>query len=216
MEQIHVGVPQFNEKILKSVERTLKRFEAHQPFERSSWEMVDDYNLYHRELSSISTMVAELTSLNLLFPFADPPPSTPSLSPSQTTSPTCTRAATSLMISTPRTTTSGVPCITPTPPQSCLLTSPLLSAPAPTTKPSARCPSLAVSSSGEFNVLSDVQKHPADSPTSHSVHPILRRLEEFADLPLVPALLATIHEQSSEDLMKYKLAPVCGSACLGV
>lgn len=56
MEQIHVGVPQFNEKILKSVERTLKRFEAHQPFERSSWEMVDDYNLYHRKLSSSLTV----------------------------------------------------------------------------------------------------------------------------------------------------------------
>ena len=45
---VHVDVPQFNEKMLKSVERTLKRFEPHQPFERSSWEMVDDYNLYHR------------------------------------------------------------------------------------------------------------------------------------------------------------------------
>jgi hypothetical protein len=48
-------------------------------------------------------------------------------------------------------------------------------------------------------------------PLDRSVHPILRRLEEFADLPLVPALLTTIHEQSSEDLMKYKLAPVCMS-----
>lgn len=42
-----------------------------------------------------------------------------------------------------------------------------------------------------------------------AVHPILRRLEEFADLPLIPALLATVHEKSSEDLMKYKLAPMC-------
>lgn len=48
---VHTEVPQFNEKMLKSVERTLKRFEPHQPFERSSWEMVDDYNLYHRTKS---------------------------------------------------------------------------------------------------------------------------------------------------------------------
>lgn len=46
---IHVGVPQFNEKMLLSVERTLERFQPNQPFERSSWEMVDDYNMYHRE-----------------------------------------------------------------------------------------------------------------------------------------------------------------------
>lgn len=42
----------------------------------------------------------------------------------------------------------------------------------------------------------------------NSVHPILRRLETFADLPLVPALLATVHEKAPADLMKYKLAPV--------
>lgn len=48
MYQIHLHVPHFNDKILVSVERTLKRFEAHQPFERSSWEMVDDYNLHRR------------------------------------------------------------------------------------------------------------------------------------------------------------------------
>lgn len=49
MEEIHADVPRFNELLLKSVERTLSRFEPHQPFERSSWEIVDDYNLYHRE-----------------------------------------------------------------------------------------------------------------------------------------------------------------------
>lgn len=36
-----------------SVERTLKRFRPHEPFERSSWEMVDDYNLYHRRHISL-------------------------------------------------------------------------------------------------------------------------------------------------------------------
>lgn len=35
--EAHKPVPYFNEKLLKSVERTLKRFEPHQPFERTSW-----------------------------------------------------------------------------------------------------------------------------------------------------------------------------------
>jgi len=37
LKQTHEPVPYFNEKLLKSVERTLKRFEPHQPFERTSW-----------------------------------------------------------------------------------------------------------------------------------------------------------------------------------
>jgi hypothetical protein len=48
MFDVHVPVPQFNEKILVSVERTLKRFRAHEPFERSSWEIVDDVFSHHR------------------------------------------------------------------------------------------------------------------------------------------------------------------------
>jgi hypothetical protein len=106
MEQIHVGVPQFNEKILKSVERTLKRFEAHQPFERSSWEMVDDYNLYHRAFSFILFDRNKLTSLDVLF-FAVSFPFLPSAFPSQTPSQICMRAVISLMTFTPKTTTSG-------------------------------------------------------------------------------------------------------------
>lgn len=37
LEQAHEPVPHFNEKLLKSVERTLKRFEPNEPFERTSW-----------------------------------------------------------------------------------------------------------------------------------------------------------------------------------
>ncbi|UZJ54110.1 hypothetical protein CBS101457_003430 [Exobasidium rhododendri] len=37
----HVPVPQFNEKILASVERTLTRLEPSKPIERTSWEIVD-------------------------------------------------------------------------------------------------------------------------------------------------------------------------------
>lgn len=31
-----------------SVERTLKRFKPDEPFERTSWEIVDDRNLFYR------------------------------------------------------------------------------------------------------------------------------------------------------------------------
>lgn len=34
-----------------SVERTLKRFKEHEPFERTSWSMVDDRNLFLRAYS---------------------------------------------------------------------------------------------------------------------------------------------------------------------
>ncbi|ORY91691.1 hypothetical protein BCR35DRAFT_298965 [Leucosporidium creatinivorum] len=129
LEEVHLHVPQFNEKILKSVERTLKRFEAHQPFERSSWEMVDDYNLYHHNIADLHEgghLPDDLHPKDYYFRIDH-----------QT-----------------------------------------------------------------------FRKMPKSRGMIFGVHPILRRLEEFADLPLVPQLLATIHEQSSEDLMKYKLAPV--------
>lgn len=50
LEQAHAPVPYFNEKLLKSVERTLKRFGPNEPFERTSWEIVDDRNVFFREL----------------------------------------------------------------------------------------------------------------------------------------------------------------------
>lgn len=40
------------------------------------------------------------------------------------------------------------------------------------------------------------------------VHPILKRIEEFAGDPLVPALLARVHESGKRNLMDYKLAPM--------
>ncbi|KAL8290009.1 hypothetical protein RQP46_002948 [Phenoliferia psychrophenolica] len=126
---IHTVVPQFNEKMLKSVERTLKRFEAHQPFERSSWEMVDDYNLYHHHIAGLKegeTLPAWLEPKDYLF-----------RTDHQT-----------------------------------------------------------------------FRKLPRSRGIIFGVHPILKRLEEFADSPMVPALLATVHEKSDEDLMKYKLAPM--------
>jgi hypothetical protein len=49
MEQVHAPVPDFNEKLLLSVERTLKRFKSNEPFERASWEIVDDWQLFRRE-----------------------------------------------------------------------------------------------------------------------------------------------------------------------
>ncbi|KIY73213.1 hypothetical protein CYLTODRAFT_417183 [Cylindrobasidium torrendii FP15055 ss-10] len=53
LEQVHKKIPHFNEKILMSVERTLKRFKEHEPFERTSWSMVDDRNLFlHSIISS--------------------------------------------------------------------------------------------------------------------------------------------------------------------
>jgi hypothetical protein len=39
--QTHSPVPQFNEKLLASVERTLTRLEPSKPIERTSWELVD-------------------------------------------------------------------------------------------------------------------------------------------------------------------------------
>ena len=53
------------------------------------------------------------------------------------------------------------------------------------------------------------RKLPRSRGIIFGVHPILRRLEEFADSPMVPALLATVHEKSDADLMKYKLAHMC-------
>jgi hypothetical protein len=40
------------------------------------------------------------------------------------------------------------------------------------------------------------------------VHPILKRLSDLADDPLIPALLKTVHEGGAKHLMDYKLAPL--------
>lgn len=58
--QVHRGVPHFNEKILKSVERTLKRFDPHEPFERTSWTMVDDRNLFWRKFFCVACKLCHI------------------------------------------------------------------------------------------------------------------------------------------------------------
>lgn len=49
LEVIHTPVPHFNEKMLVSVERTLRRFQPDQPFERSGWMIADDRNMFWRK-----------------------------------------------------------------------------------------------------------------------------------------------------------------------
>jgi len=129
MSQVHQPVPEFNEKLLISVERTLKRFQSHEPFERSSWEMVDDWNLFRHNLvdqPEDSKLRDELHPKDYLFRIDH-----------QT-----------------------------------------------------------------------FRKLPRTRGIIFGVHPILKRLEEFKNDPLVPALLKTIHEKGPNHLMKYKLAPM--------
>jgi hypothetical protein len=51
------------------------------------------------------------------------------------------------------------------------------------------------------------RKLPRTKAIIFGVHPIMRRLEELADSPLIPKLLAKIHLESDEKLMTYKVAP---------
>ncbi|KAG8748258.1 hypothetical protein FRC10_007648 [Ceratobasidium sp. 414] len=53
MYEVHMPVPQFNQKLLVSVERTLKRMDPNAPFERSSWEIVDDNNLFYHNIATL-------------------------------------------------------------------------------------------------------------------------------------------------------------------
>jgi len=53
MHDVHTPVPQFNQKLLVSVERTLKRMDPNAPFERSSWEIVDDNNLFFHNIAAL-------------------------------------------------------------------------------------------------------------------------------------------------------------------
>lgn len=48
------------------------------------------------------------------------------------------------------------------------------------------------------------RKLPRSRAIIFGVHPIMRRLEQLADSPLVPELLVRIHKESDEKLMKYK------------
>ncbi|PPQ81866.1 hypothetical protein CVT25_013466 [Psilocybe cyanescens] len=66
LKQAHEPVPYFNEKLLKSVERTLKRFGPHEPFERTSWEIpnlqrtVRSPRNYTRKIFSFASIIKHL------------------------------------------------------------------------------------------------------------------------------------------------------------
>lgn len=51
LHQTHNPVPQFNSKLLPSVERTLSRFKSNEPFERTSWEIVDGEDLFWNKMA---------------------------------------------------------------------------------------------------------------------------------------------------------------------
>lgn len=48
VHELHDPVPHYHEMLSKSIERTLKRFGPHEPFERTSWNIMDDRNLFRR------------------------------------------------------------------------------------------------------------------------------------------------------------------------
>jgi len=129
LEEAHHAVPYFNEKLLKSVERTLKRFGPHEPFERTSWEIVDDRNLFFHNIAN---------------------------------------------------------------------------APEDSKIPDALHPKDLF-----FRVDHQTfRKLPRSKGIIFGVHPIMKRLEDFADSPLVPALLIHVHKEADPKLMTYKLAPM--------
>ncbi|CEL55399.1 hypothetical protein RSOLAG1IB_01409 [Rhizoctonia solani AG-1 IB] len=127
MYDVHLNVPQFNQKLLVSVERALKRMDPNAPFERSSWEIVDDNNLFLHNIAQLPE---------------------------------------------------GEKC---------------------TVDP------------GDLYLRIDRQafrKLPRSKAIIFAVHPLIKRMKDIReDSPLVPALLAKIHEESSKDLMDYKVAP---------
>lgn len=48
------------------------------------------------------------------------------------------------------------------------------------------------------------RKLPRTKGIMFGVHPVLRRMSDLADSPLVPALLAKIHTDADRELMDYK------------
>ncbi|PAV19140.1 hypothetical protein PNOK_0598400 [Pyrrhoderma noxium] len=126
---VHEPVPYFNEKILLSVERTLKRFKPNEPFERTSWEIVDDRDLFFHNIATIEDGGKLSDSLHPKDLF--------------------------------------------------------------------------------FRVDHQTfRKLPRTNAIIFGVHPIMKRLEDLADSPLVPSLLIKVHEEGDKKLMDYKLAPV--------
>ncbi|GJJ08598.1 hypothetical protein Clacol_002817 [Clathrus columnatus] len=126
IKEVHQPVPYFNEKLLLSVERTLKRFKPHEPFERTSWEIVDDRNLFFHNIASKFMIPEKLHPKDIFFRVDH-----------QT-----------------------------------------------------------------------FRKLPRSGGIIFGVRPILKRLEDFEDSPLVPELLTRIHRESDKKLMEYKLGPL--------
>ncbi|TFY60904.1 hypothetical protein EVJ58_g4856 [Rhodofomes roseus] len=120
IHQLHAQIPHFN-KMLTSVERTMVRFAPDRPFERCSWWIADDRELFWHNI--ISNDVREDMHPKDLFLRFD----------HQT-----------------------------------------------------------------------FRKLPKTKGIMFGVHPVLKRMQDLADNPLVPALLAKIHTDSDETLMKYK------------
>ncbi|GBE80763.1 predicted protein [Sparassis crispa] len=124
LHALHAAVPHFAEKILRSVARTLVRFPPDRPFERSSWMVVDDRNLFWHNIAS--NPLRETQRPEDLFLRID----------HQT-----------------------------------------------------------------------FRKLPRTGGIVFGIHPVLKRMGDLADTPLVPALLAKMHTESDEALLKYKGAP---------
>ncbi|TDL24583.1 hypothetical protein BD410DRAFT_745243 [Rickenella mellea] len=126
VREIHQPVPYFNEKLSLSVERTLKRFKPDEPFERTSWGIVDDSDLHWHNIATHDASVPEKLHPKDLF----------------------------------------------------------------------------------FRVDHQTfRKLPRTRGIIFGVHPIMKRLEDFEDSPLIPELLIKIHEHSDEVLINYKLGP---------
>ncbi|KAI0629415.1 hypothetical protein C8Q77DRAFT_286594 [Trametes polyzona] len=121
LEVLHKPVPDFNAKLLMSVERTLKRFRPDQPFERSSWNIMDDRNLFWHNIAS------------------------------------------------------GLP------------------------DKDLRPEDLWLRIDHQT-----FRKLPRTNAIIFGVRPIMRRIEDLADSPLVPLLLEKVHTESAEHLLKYK------------
>jgi len=133
LKEAHEPVPYFNQKLLLSVERTLKRFKPTEPFERTSWEIVDDRNMFFHNIATAKGELHEKQHPKDLF----------------------------------------------------------------------------------FRVDHQTfRKLPKSKGIIFGVHPIMKRLEDFEESPLVPALIVKLHEEGDKTLMDYKLAPVYQSRVL--
>ncbi|KAI0753151.1 hypothetical protein C8Q80DRAFT_1097241 [Daedaleopsis nitida] len=132
IQVMHEPVPHFNEKLLTSVERTLRRFRPDQPFERSGWMFTTDRNLFWHDIVTDKTV-------------------DPNIHPK------------------------------------------------------------------DYWLRVDHQtfvKLPKTNGIMFGVHPIMHKLEDLADSPLVPALLEKVTKDSDVALMEYKCTRKCEAQVL--